>query len=226
MIDKQYIMGYQISNNGYITTSENAPEYLQEEATKNRTVDKIFEVILNPKNQINLSMPITTDRMQELASKSKLGKDAQLMNPYNPASKYLMQIQNMVGKKVIGNVATAIKSFFALSNVYNEAFTQIYNSILEGNYDRVNELLNKYTFNYNGKLITLANVNLDLFNNLMVQNQFGEFVLDPNIPEDIRTKLETIIQFQESLDDQSMILGELEVKWLVTLWSAGSSLEL
>ena len=154
-------------------------------------------------------MPITTNRMQQLAAKSQMGESAKIMSPFDPASKYLMQIQNMVGKAVIGNVATALKSFFALSNVYNTRFRQIYDLIKTGQFDAARNMLDRYTFMSNGKLITLANVNVDLFNSLIVQDEFGELQLDPNIPADIREKLVSIISYEDSLEDQSMLLGEL-----------------
>lgn len=173
MIDKQYVLGYSISPNGSINTDENAAPYLREDALRNRVVDNIFNVILNPKNQINLTVPVTTNRIKELSKKSQMGEAAKEMSPYDPASKYLMQIQNMVGKAVIGNVATAIKSFFALSNVYNSKFNQIYNLIRNQQYDEAREMLKKYTIKHHGKLITLANVNVDLFNSLLVQDETG-----------------------------------------------------
>lgn len=208
-IDKQYILGYSISNNGYISTDENAAPHLRADALRNRVVDNVFDVILNSKNQINLTMPITTDRMQKLAAKSKMGESAKVMSPYDPASKYLMQIQNMVGKAVIGNVATALKSFFALSNVYNTKFQQIYELIKTGQYDDARNMLQRYTFMSKNKLITLANVNVDLFNSLIVQDEFGELQIDPNIPADIRETLANIISYEDALEDQSMLLGEL-----------------
>jgi hypothetical protein len=208
-IDKSYILGYSVSGNGYISTDENAAPHLRADALRNRVVDNIFDVILNPKNQINLTMPITTDRMQKLAAKSQMGETAKIMSPYDPASKYLMQIQNMVGKAVIGNVATALKSFFALSNVYNTKFQQIYELIRNGQYDAAREMLNRYTFNHNGKLITLANVNVDLFNSLITQDKFGSLQINQNIPGDVREILASVISYEDALEDQSMLLGEL-----------------
>lgn len=209
MIDKQYILGYSISKNGYINNDEDAAPYLKADALRNRVVGNVFDIILNPRNQINLTMPITTDRMQQLASKSQMGESAKVMSPFDPASKYLMQIQNMVGKAVIGNVATALKSFFALSNVYNTRFREIYDLIKTGQYDEARRMLNKYTFVNQGRTITLANVNVELFNSLIVQDEFGELQIDPNIPADIREILASIISYEDALEDQSMLLGEL-----------------
>lgn len=197
-IDKQYIMGYTISNNGSLTTTDKG--YLKEDGLKNRVVDKIMEVIRNPKNQINLTQPITTDRIREIAGRSLAGAASRTYGPFRPSCRYMMQIENMVGKKVIGNVATAIKSFFALSNVYNEQFKTIKNYLLENNFDQARKLLKRYTFIYQGKKITLANVNIE---------DFIPLVNNTDIPEDIRITLANIIEFQSSLDDQSMLLGEL-----------------
>lgn len=198
LIDKQYILGYSLSSNGRINTDENAAPYLRADALRNRVVDGVFSIILNPRNQINLTMPVTTDRMQSLAKRSKMGEAAKYMSPYNPASKYLMQIQNMVGKAVIGNVATALKSFFALSNVYNTKFREINEAIQTGNFDIARTMLKRYTFIHNDRLITLANVNMEVFESL-----------PENTPEDIRQTLAQVISYEDALDDQSMVLGEL-----------------
>ena len=209
-IDKQYILGYSISNNGYINIDADVAPYLRSDALRNRVVDNIFKVILDAKNQINLTMSITTDRMKELAKHSnKMGEAAKIMSPYNPASKYLMQIQNMVGKAVIGNVATALKSFFALSNVYNTRFRQIYDLIQNKQYDIARSLLARYTFNSPTGMFTLANVNVDMFKSLYIINELGQMQIDPNIPEDIAKTISEIIKYEDSLEDQSMLLGEL-----------------
>jgi hypothetical protein len=96
-------------------------------------------------------------------------------------------------------VATAIKSFFALSNVYNSAFNNIYTAIVEGNESEALKLLNQYTFIHNGKRITLANVNVDKFYDIL------ENIKNP----EIRTIISGILDFQEGLDDQSLMLGEI-----------------
>lgn len=221
MIDKQYVLGYSISPNGSINTNENAAPYLREDALRNRVVDNIFNVILNPKNQINLTVPVTTNRIKELSKESQMGEAAKEMSPYDPASKYLMQIQNMVGKAVIGNVATAIKSFFALSNVYNSKFNQIYSLVRNQQYDEAREMLKKYTIKHHDKLITLANVNVDLFNSLLVQDETGAWRIDPNVPADIAETLAQVMSFEDALEDQSMLLGELE--WVaLNLFNSGN----
>lgn len=81
MIDKVYILGYSISDNGKLLTNAEDPKispFLKQDAIRNAIVNGVFDVILSPKNQINLTMPITTSHMQELASKSVLGESAKL----------------------------------------------------------------------------------------------------------------------------------------------------
>lgn len=203
-IDKQYVMGYSVSDNGYIITEpkENSPYYMKEMALKNRIVSKIHQVILNPKNQINLTQPVTVDQVKALAEKSSMGLAARYMNGWDPSSKYRMQIENMVGKNVIGNVATAIKSFFALSNLYNTKFREIYNLILSGQYNEARNMLSKYTFTRNGQLATLANVNLEMF------AEFENMVF-PDDQKDLQQTLLTLKYNEDLIEDQSMILGAL-----------------
>lgn len=196
-------MGYSVSNNGQLLVANEdtkiAP-YLMEDAQRNKIVDGIFDVILNPKNQINLTSPISTDRVKAIASKSEMGRAAKYMNGYDPSSKYRMQIENATGKTVIGNVATGIKSFFALSNVFNTRYNEIYNLIQSGNFIEAERLLNLYTFKNNkGELITLANVNMDKFKSLDLSV----------VPEPLVSTISTLIEYQSNLDDESMILGEL-----------------
>lgn len=196
-----YILGYSVSDNGSINYNTEVAPYLKQDALRNRVVDGIFDVILNPRNQINLTMPITTSNIGKLAEKSILGQASLQMSPFNPSSKYLMQIQNMVGKTVIGNVATGLKSFFALSNVYNTRFREIAEYLNNGDYESVRSLLSKYIFKHptEERFITLANVDMEVFDDIQWLN----------IPEDIRVVLESIIEFQESLSDKSLDLGEL-----------------
>lgn len=212
MIDKVYILGYSISDNGELLTNAEDPKispFLKQDAIRNAIVNGVFDVILSPKNQINLTMPITTSHMQELASKSVLGESAKIMNPYNSASKYLMQIQNMVGKTVIGNVATGLKSFFALSNLYNTRFKQVYDSIVNRDFDTTRQLLSRYSFikgsqrNGTEQLITLANVDFSMFEN------DPEWISKYAVPADIANNIIQLIDFQRRLTDKSLDMGEL-----------------
>lgn len=197
-IDKTYLLGFSVSSTGTIHLEGNSKKYASD-ILKNNVVTDMLKVIKNPKTQINLTTPLSVDNMQNLAAQSVLGEAARRMNPYNPACKYMMQIENMVGKNVIGNVATAIKSFFALSHVYNQAFNDIYNELVNGDFATVKSLLDKYSFKVDGKYRTLANVNMTLFDNINWNT----------IPIDVKIPLLEIYNWQAGLDDQSLILAEL-----------------
>lgn len=202
-IDKCYIMGYSVSQNGKLLINDDESKiapYLLEDAQKNKIVDNIFRVILDPKNQINLTEPISTDRMKSIAAKSEMGRAAKYMNGYDPSSKYRMQIENATGKTVIGNVATGIKSFFALSNMFNTKFDEIYNDIINGDFITAENNLKQYIFtNKEGNIITLANVNMDKFKSLDLNT----------LPESLATTIKSLIEYLDNLQDISMVLGEL-----------------
>lgn len=198
-IDKTYLLGYSVDSKGRIHTEGESKKYASD-VLKNHVVSGMLSVITNPKTQINLTTPLSVENMQNLAARSILGAAARRMTPYNSACKYMMQIENMVGKNVIGNVATAIKSFFALNYVYNEAFNNIFKALANGDFTTAQELLNKYSFKDSyGNYRTLANVNMDAFDNINWNA----------LPENIRIPLLEIYNWQAGLDDQSLMLAEL-----------------
>lgn len=198
-IDKTYLLGYSVDSKGRIHIEGESKKYASD-VLKNHVVSGMLSVITNPKTQINLTTPLSVENMQNLAARSILGAAARRMTPYNSACKYMMQIENMVGKNVIGNVATAIKSFFALNYVYNEAFNNIFKALANGDFTTAQELLNKYSFkDSNGNYRTLANVNMDAFDNINWNA----------LPENIKIPLLEIYNWQAGLDDQSLMLAEL-----------------
>lgn len=191
-IDKQYILGYSVEDGQIDINREN------ESGLKNRTVNGIIKVITNPSNQANLTQPVTTDGIKAIANKSAMGQGAKKMNPYNPYCKFEMQVQNMVGKDVIGVEATAIKSFFALSHMYNEKFNKLSILLTNGEFEGARNLLSTLTVN---GVRTLANVNLN-----SVKTALN---IRKDIPEDILNTLNIIIKFNDRLEDVSMVLGQL-----------------
>jgi hypothetical protein len=68
---------------------------------------------------------------QKAAEMSKAGEEAKHACADNPATKYLMQAQNMVGKEVIGLTAVSLKVFFAVSTYLNNQISLINNSVLD-----------------------------------------------------------------------------------------------
>lgn len=92
---------------------------LTETSLQNQVVDNIFKVITSAENQINLHMPIDMSIPQKAAEDSIAGEAVKHVTSDDPSTKYVMQVQNMVGKEVIGITAVSIKAFFAASTYYN-----------------------------------------------------------------------------------------------------------
>lgn len=92
---------------------------LTETGLQNQVVDNIFKVITSAENQINLHMPIDMSIPQKAAEDSIAGEAVKHVTADDPSTKYVMQVQNMVGKEVIGITAVSIKAFFAASTYYN-----------------------------------------------------------------------------------------------------------
>lgn len=103
----------------------------KEGALKNRVVSGILDVVNNPQNQIALHTPIAMEEPQKAAAMSKAGEEAKHACADNPATKYLMQAQNMVGKEVIGLTAVSLKVFFAVSTYLNNQISTINNNVLD-----------------------------------------------------------------------------------------------
>lgn len=93
---------------------------LEEAAYKNSISANIRNIVQDLKNMNLAYSPITMKDLQKLAEDSTKGAMTANMSLINPLTKYIMQVQNMVGKKVIGIAAVAEKIFFNLSYYYNE----------------------------------------------------------------------------------------------------------
>lgn len=89
-------------------------------AFKNSAASKISRIIQNVKNVNSAYTPINMDDPQAAASKSALGKEATRITATSPSSKWIMTVQNMSGKQVIGITAVGEKIFFAACNYFNE----------------------------------------------------------------------------------------------------------
>jgi hypothetical protein len=202
-IDKQYILGYTVSDTGRIFSGD--LEHHKEDCLKNNVVENIWKTVTDPRNQINLTQPISTDDMKTLAATSHKGSLAEKMSYYNPFHKYSMQVENMVGKDCIGNVATAIKGFFALTYMYNTRMNEMCDAIESGNIDEAERLFNRYFTQ------PLANVNvkrLDYVTELLIVPE------DDQTPEAVakRTFRKKLLALKDKIEDQedmSMLMGQL-----------------
>lgn len=113
-------MGYHVNDNGNIQfNTKSSNRHIREIGLQNKVVDNILKVIRSPKNQINLHMPIDMGVAQKAAEGSAAGEAVKHVTADDPSVKYMMQVQNMVGKQVIGITAVSIKAFFAATTHYN-----------------------------------------------------------------------------------------------------------
>lgn len=116
------------------------PPNLEEAAYKNSISANIRNIVQDLKNMNLAYSPITMSDLQDLAADSPKGAMTAEMSLMNPLTKYIMQVQNMVGKKVIGIAAVAEKIFFNLSYYYNEG-------VRSGNEDWIRNMQFSRTFN-------------------------------------------------------------------------------
>ena len=142
----------------------------RESGLRNQVVSKVLKVTSNPVNQNNSMNPINMDQQQAAAEKSSLGNDEKEMLLDSPLTKIIMQIQNMVGKEVIGISAVMLKNFFAASCHANIQLQKIADALQNKQYDTVFNLIQTIVFennfesesyNYSPHLSTLANLNFD-----------------------------------------------------------------
>lgn len=87
----------------------------KQEAVKNTAAFNMKQVVGRVQNQLisQISVDTSMDALKEVAKKSSLSEDEKYMTSDNPATKFLMQVQNMIGKQVIGVTAVSLKQFFA-----------------------------------------------------------------------------------------------------------------
>lgn len=89
-------------------------------AFKNSASSKISRVIQDPKNANAAYTPINMDDPKAAAANSELGKESDKLTATSPSSKWIMTVQNMSGRQVIGITAVGEKIFFAASYYFNE----------------------------------------------------------------------------------------------------------
>lgn len=152
---------------------------------KNFVSSRITNIIQNLKNMDQAYSPIVMSAMQKAAEQSTKGSKASRMSLLNPATKYLMQEQNMVGKDVIGIAAVGEKVFFNASYYWNEG-------IRSGNEQWIKNLQFSQTFNrIQGRAsgiissiqkTKIANVNFDEIEEMRLKFEFANDI-DDNLRE-------------------------------------------
>ena len=126
-------------NDIYVHNSTQLGSKVLDSAYKNYVSANIQNVIQNPRNMITAYTPIAMDDIRDSSNKSEKGNAVKYMSLYNPATKWLMQQQNMTGKDVIGITAVGEKVYF------NSLFH--WNEILQnGDPDKIKNLRFRQTF--------------------------------------------------------------------------------
>lgn len=87
-------------------------------ALKNSVVERIIDVLHDPKNMINMLKPVSADSLKKVAEKSPIGKRELTLNLDTPSVIMLMQYQNMLGKTGIASSATGLKAYFGELTYY------------------------------------------------------------------------------------------------------------
>ena len=140
---------------------------VKQTALRNVVVRGILDVITDASTQYNLQIPIAMTEQRRAANNSKMGRDESILTADNPSAKIMMQIQNMVGREVIGIGAASLKAFFAASTYYNKKVEKLTSLITDYNngvnnssdiFKTIKDLVFNGKFNKTG-LITFANVN-------------------------------------------------------------------
>lgn len=132
-------------------------------ALKNAVVHKIIELLKHPRLHVPSHNPINMDVLQDLAKQSKLSRREQTLTSDSPLVKFIMQVQNMVGKDVIGITAVGLKVYFATSTFVNQRVQDVVRALEIGDAEAAKEYLYDITFidKYTGNVSTLANTNLE-----------------------------------------------------------------
>jgi hypothetical protein len=95
-------------------------------AIKNQVVHNVLKVASNVENQViaQISVDAATVDLKKAGKKSHLAAYEKTITSDNPMTMFTMQVQNMVGREVIGVTAVALKQFFAKTAYYNDQINQ------------------------------------------------------------------------------------------------------
>ena len=164
--ERQETLGEEIIRNLNLHTSTVLTAEKLEAALKNSVSSRIQRTIQDPRNmdQAYTSIDGEMTRIRKAAEKSPKGLQSSDISLMDPATKFMMQEQNMTGKGVIGISAVGEKVFFNWSNYWNEGIrsndtTWITNLKFQKTFSRI---LGRDSGNLQTRTCTtLANVNFD-----------------------------------------------------------------
>ena len=91
-------------------------------AIKNQVANNILNVASDVENQViaQISVDAATKDLKDIAETSHLAEYEKTITSDNPLTMFVMQVQNMVGREVIGVTAVSLKQFFAKTAFYNK----------------------------------------------------------------------------------------------------------
>ena len=165
---------------------------LEESAYKNSISSNIKNIVQDLKNMDLAYSPIAMGDLQKLAAESEKGALVASMSLMNPLTKYLMQVQNMVGKKVIGIAAVGEKVFFNLSYYFNEGIRSkddrwIRNLQFSRTFDRIQ---GRYAYKKgNGNIESITKTQLANVNFTGVEDVRSRFLVVSQIDSQVRKEL-------------------------------------
>lgn len=184
-------------------------------AFRNSVSSKISNIIQNLKNMNQAYSPIEMGDPQRAAKESASGQEANKITMTSPSSKWVMQMQNMDGKQVIGIAAVGEKVFFANCYYFNEGVRNgdqdwLDNMFFSTRFEGIQTMLSE-----NGKPITvptlrniMANVNFD---DLAVKKDYWRNLIVRAVeqqlsPEDVARVVQEQLGMQP---DQSLVISAL-----------------
>lgn len=173
--------------------SVNLPSSIKVAGYRNRIVHIMHKVLRDPIVQAQLNVPVD-DAMSELKNAIPKPKyEAEFFRTWdNPAAKFRIQRDNMVGREVIGISAVSLKAFFAESAYGNQI---------------INDILN-LAQKYQNKLLITGEHDVELGNQII--NNFkkicfdAKFKVDDNVKSGIATignlRFSTLLELANKLD--------------------------
>ena len=151
-----------------LNTHSETPSYIRDsdDALKTRVFSGIYNITRSSQNQLKAQITVDTctGELKDRAAKTTAGNAEKEVTPYDPSSKYVMQVQNMLGKAVVGIGAVSLKTYFILSTSYNRKCERVVNAIKAEDYATSRQLMESMIItrpSVDGDVqTTLANINL------------------------------------------------------------------
>ena len=122
IFDKQTINTKQFFKQLNIHTTTELSDRDVDAAIKNQVVHNVLSVASDAENQViaQISVDAATKDLKDIAETSHLAEYEKTITSDNPLTMFVMQVQNMVGRDVIGITAVSLKQFFAKTAFYND----------------------------------------------------------------------------------------------------------